>query len=422
MMESATHIVSAIVPLLIVLIGLALAVIVDPYISRRHRKVMLVIVALTVYLVLRDSLGYLMEEQIVNPTLRTWNAIIGYSVRPVILLLFLYIVGYEHSMWPLWTLVILNALIHLTAVFSWRICFGFPGNVFHRGPLGYTSHIVSAILLLILLTRTIREYSHVKRSQTWLLVGNAMLVVTATVLDSFILTQMRKPASFVTISMVCSTLFYYLWLHWQFVWEHEEALRADQRIQIMMQQIQPHFLYNTLSTIQALCDTDPEQASRITGKFSRYLRQNIDSLSQSARISFDKEMEHTRVYADIEMIRFPNIRLKEDIQDQAFTLPALTVQPLVENAIRHGVRIRENGLVQIMTRRTESGHVITIRDNGKGFDMEKIKDTDGTHIGIENVRERIEKLCGGTLRIESQLEEGTTVTIFIPAEERSSRS
>ena len=204
MMESATHIVSAIVPLLIVLIGLALAVIVDPYINRRHRKVMLVIVALTVYLVLRDSLGYLMEEQIVNPTLRTWNAIIGYSVRPVILLLFLYIVGYEHSMWPLWTLVILNALIHLTAVFSWRICFGFPGNVFHRGPLGYTSHIVSAILLLILLARTIREYSHVKRSQTWLLVGNAMLVVTATVLDSFILTQMDKPVSFVTISMVCT--------------------------------------------------------------------------------------------------------------------------------------------------------------------------------------------------------------------------
>ena len=98
------------------------------------------------------------------------------------------------------------------------------------------------------------------------------------------------------------------------------------------------------------------------------------------------------------------------------------MQPLVENAIRHGVRIREKGLVRIMTRLTEGGHEITIHDNGEGFDMEKIKDTDGTHIGIENVRERIEKLCGGTLRIESQLEEGTTVTIFIPAEERSSRS
>lgn len=421
MTDSMTHIISAIAPLLVVLIGLALAVIVDPYISRRHRKVMLVIVALTVYLVLRDSLGYLMEEQIVNPTLRTWNAVFGYSVRPVILLLFLYIVGYGHRMWSLWALVILNALIHLTAVFSWRICFGFPGNVFHRGPLGYTAHTVSAILLLILLARTIREYSQVKRSQTWLLIGNAMLVVTATVLDSFILTQMRKHASFVTISMVCSTLFYYIWLHLQFVREHEEALRADHRIQIMMQQIQPHFLYNTLSTIQALCDTDPEQASRITGKFSRYLRQNIDSLNQSARIPFDKEMEHTRIYADIEMVRFPNIRMEEDIRDRFFTIPALTVQPVVENAIRHGVRIREKGLVRIATRRTEGGHEIIIQDNGKGFAPEKIEETDGTHIGISNVRERIESICGGVLHIESQIGEGTMVTIFIPEERRSNQ-
>lgn len=418
MTDSTAHIVSAIVPLLIVLIGLAFAVIVDPYISRRHRRVMLMIVTLAVFLVLRDCLGYLMIDQIVNPILRTWNAVLGYSLRPVILLLFLYIVGYKRRMRPLWALVIVNTLIHLTAVFSCGICFGFPGNVFHRGPLGYTSHIVSAILLLVLFVRTIREYSQVKHSETLIVVGNALLVVSATVLDSFILTQMEKPASFVTISIVCSTLFYYIWLHLQFVRGHERDLMAEQRIQIMMQQIQPHFLYNTLSTIQALCDTDPALASKTTGKFAKYLRQNIDSLNQSTRISFDKEMEHTRIYAEIEMIRFPNVRLEEDIQDNAFTLPALTVQPLVENAIRHGVRIRDQGIVRIASRRMEDGHEITIRDNGKGFNPEEIEETDGGHIGIRNVRERIEKICGGTLQIESRIGEGTAVTIFIPAEER----
>ena len=190
----------------------------------------------------------------------------------------------------------------------------------------------------------------------------------------------------------------------------------------MKTQIQPHFLYNTLSTIQALCDIDPEKASETTGKFAKYLRNNLESLDRTDRIPFEKDMEHTLIYTDIEMIRFPNIRIEQDIEDEDFTLPALTVQPIVENAIRHGVRIREEGIVRISTRRDGDCHEIVISDNGKGFDIEKAGDGGGLHIGVKNVRERIERMCGGTLDIKSRMDEGTVVTIRIPVDSGSDSS
>ena len=86
----------------------------------------------------------------------------------------------------------------------------------------------------------------------------------------------------------------------------------------------------------------------------------------------------------------------------------------MENAIRHGVRAREEGLIKIAVRKNESGHIITIADNGLGFDTAVIGTAEEKHIGIRNVRERLEKQCGGWLKIESLPSEGTTVTLFIP--------
>ena len=182
----------------------------------------------------------------------------------------------------------------------------------------------------------------------------------------------------------------------------------------MMSRIQPHFLYNTLSSIQALCRIDPEKAFDVTEKFGTYLRSNIDSLDRPDLIPFANELEHTRVYSEIEMIRFPNVRVDYDVTDAAFSVPALTMQPLVENAIRHCVRIRKEGVVAVSSRKTDLCHEIVISDNGKGFDTRLLKTAGGTHIGVRNVRERIEKMCGGTLTVESIPDKGTTVTIRIP--------
>ena len=121
------------------------------------------------------------------------------------------------------------------------------------------------------------------------------------------------------------------------------------------------------------------------------------------------------------MLRFPNIRVDYDIQDEHYKVPALTIQPLVENAIRHGVRIREEGIVLVKTNRGGTDQVIVIADNGKGFDAEKPEE-EGAHIGLANVKSRLEQLCHGTLTIESRPDEGTTITIKIPVEKGGDHS
>ena len=165
----------------------------------------------------------------------------------------------------------------------------------------------------------------------------------------------EQPLSFLTMAIVISCLFYYIWLHLQFVREHEDDLKAKQRIQIMRTQIQPHFLYNTIATFKALCRKNPEQAAEVADKFGAYLRQNLNSLDMPGRIPFEKELQHTKLYAEIEMVRFDNIRVEYDIQDSDFTLPPLTLQPMVENAIRHGVRIRKDGMVRVLTQKNGTG-------------------------------------------------------------------
>ncbi len=408
----------AFVPILFILFGMIFSVLIDSYISKKNRTILLIIIALIFSLVIRDYLGFFLDIHGVYPKAKTIIAIFGYSVRPIIILLFFYIVGTKQKYRLYWLLVGANFTIYLTALFS-DVCFSIDAaNQFHRGPLGYSCHIISGLFLIHLVYLTLREYSQVKKVETWIPIINVVLIIASVVMDS-IVDYHNYPITFTTIAVTCSVLFYYIWLHLQFVRQHESALRAEQRIQIMMTQIQPHFLYNTLATVKALCGKDPKKAAEVTDKFAVYLRQNLDSLGIAERIPFRKELEHTKVYVDIEMIRFDYIRVEYDIADDDFTVPPLTLQPMVENAIRHGVRIREKGYIKILTRRKGINHEIIIEDNGVGFNVKALTTDSNQHIGIKNVKERIETMCGGTLQIDSEVGKGTTVTIRIPIEERA---
>ena len=397
--------------LLLQLIGLVIVVIADSYLQKKQKRILLLIALLAFSLLVRDRWDSVLTER-PDRLLRTLLGIYGYGIRPVILVLYLKTLEMNRSRKLLWCLVAANAAIYLSALFSgisFRIT---EENLFAMGPLGYISHVLCAGLLAILVYESVKKSLQRNATGSFILLLDAGLLVLATVWDW--LQGGSGPVSWLTVVVVSSCLFYYLWLHMQSAFAHEQALEAEQRIQIMMSQIQPHFLFNTLSTIQALCRIDPEKASETTEKFGTYLRMNIDSISQSSLIPFRKELEHTRIYADIEMMRFPYIHISYDIQEDDFEVPALSIQPMVENAIRHGVRGRYNGLVKVTTRREEKEVVVTVTDNGKGFDPENSKATDGTHIGIRNVRGRVEMLCGGTLSIESKPGAGCTVTIRLP--------
>ena len=199
----------------------------------------------------------------------------------------------------------------------------------------------------------------------------------------------------------------------------QKLIRAqlqENRIAIMISQIQPHFIYNTLGTIQQLCKEDPEQAARLVQNFSIYLRGNFSELDNTVPIRLAKELEHVRCYTEIELIRFPDMTVRYDIQTDEFLLPALTVQPLVENAIKHGLMgLEEGGTVTISAYEAQSEYCICVSDDGVGFDVSGLTDTK-KHIGIRNVRERLQAMCGGSLTIESQFGKGTSALIRIPKE------
>jgi len=271
--------------------------------------------------------------------------------------------------------------------------------------------------IMMLIYLTFRTFRPLHLRDALIPVFVVFLILLALLLDASVLAT-PQPVSFLTMAVVISSVLFYMWLHTRFVEEYERALAAEQRIQIMMTQIQPHFLYNTLATIRSLCLRSPETAAQTIDKFSKYLRQNLDTLNQTGLIPFSQELEHVRIYTEIEMLMFPYIHINYDIEDDCFMLPTLTVQPLVENAIRHGVRAREVGKIDITVRRGEGGHTIVIADNGLGFDPAAIDAAEGKHIGISNVRERLEKQCGGTLAVESRQGEGTTIAVFIPASEQ----
>lgn len=192
---------------------------------------------------------------------------------------------------------------------------------------------------------------------------------------------------------------------------------AEARADIMLSQIQPHFLYNTLTAIRELCSSDPAEAARAVGDFSSFLRENMASLTSKEPIPFERELRHTMTYLNLEQRRFGDrLRVEFDVPHRDFDLPPLTVQALAENAVRHGVSMREEGgSVRIASHDDGRAHVVTVSDDGAGFDDRAAAAEDGcAHIGIQNVRVRLAEGCRGTLEVRSAPGEGTTATIRIP--------
>lgn len=195
----------------------------------------------------------------------------------------------------------------------------------------------------------------------------------------------------------------------------EQRLQESQ-ISIMLSQIQPHFLYNTLNSIYQLCETNPMRARFMVNSFAEYLRNNLSALEEPGLISFETELAHVKTYLDIEKIRFEDtLEIEYDIQCDQFSLPVLTVQPIVENAVKHGTsKKRGGGQVVISTREDTDCYIIKVYDTGCGFDPSEPKNDGKRHVGIENVRQRLSNMCSGQLTIESEIGVGTLATIRIP--------
>ena len=196
---------------------------------------------------------------------------------------------------------------------------------------------------------------------------------------------------------------------------HEKE-QARLQLSAMISQMQPHFLYNSLAVIEALCEEDPKLAAQATNEFSNYLRENLDFADRLTPIPFSEELKHIKTYVWLEKLRFPNkVNIEYDIKCTSFSVPALSVQPMVENAIKHGIcKSKTGGTVRIGSSETDLFYIVTVHDDGTGFDVRKTIDDGRQHLGIKNSRYRIREMTGGSLDIASAPGKGTTVTIMIP--------
>lgn len=402
-------------PLGILMFGLMPIVARDSYLNQQQKKIMSGIIGLIFLLVIQNVADYILQTAVSMPYVRTLVSIAGYMIRPTIIVFFCKLVKPNSRNTVAWILVAFNAAVYLTGTFS-RIPFYIDENNHFQGGLPYigqTKFVVSFILLFHLIYCTVSEYRR-KKTWIWIPIANIVLVMAAVFMDISPLYR-DYPVSYLTISVVCCGLFYYIWLHLEFVKAHENDLIAEQRIKLMMSQIQPHFLYNSLSSISELCETDPKKAQQMTDDFSEYLRYNLTALNTEKLVSFEKQLEQTEIYLKIEKTRFEDrVNAVYEIEATDFEVPTLTVQPLVENAVRHGICKRpEGGTVTIRSFEADHEYVIEISDDGVGFDMESIRADGEAHVGIENVRTRL-KYFGDTLEIKSEPDIGTTATIRVP--------
>ena len=195
-----------------------------------------------------------------------------------------------------------------------------------------------------------------------------------------------------------------------------EAELKESRISIMLSQIQPHFIYNTLGTIERMCLKDPQKAFDLVRNFSLYLRGNFSELDSVAPIRFEEELKHIEYYVNIEKVRFPDMSIEYDVEATEFVLPALSVQPLVENAIKHGLmRLESGGTVLVRSYETPTHFCVEVKDDGVGFDTSLPID-EKKHVGLRNIRGRLNAMVNGDIILESKPGVGTKAVIMIPKE------
>ena len=188
---------------------------------------------------------------------------------------------------------------------------------------------------------------------------------------------------------------------------------AQQRASIMVLQMRPHFIYNTMTSIYCLCSRDPEKAQRVVMDFTTYLRKNFTAVASDAPVPFTSELDHTRAYLAVEQAQYAKSLIVEyDTPHTFFRVPPLTLQPIVENAIKHGRDPNADPLrISIRTRHTDAGAEIMVEDNGPGFDP---SDESKPHTTLNNIRQRLEMMCGGSMTIQPREGGGTVVKVTIP--------
>ena len=315
-----------------------------------------------------------------------------------------------------WGIVGISILLLLVSGWNQMFYYIDAGNLYHRGSLNWLS-LVMGIAGTIPAVIWLFRYRRLLNAKEYIAFLSYLLLPELALISQIFF--------YGVISLQLSTTFVGICIYIFIQSEQAHKLSEKElelersRTNLMVSQIQPHFLYNALTGIKELCRKEPETAVDAMDHFAYFLRRNLDSLSDTRLVLFEKEIGHVKDYFYLEKMRFKNrVNLVLELHFTDFLLPPMTLQPLVENAVRYGITKQDSGGTVTIRSEQRDGQVqITITDNGVGFDVSAPLEDGRTHTGIENVRSRLALQCGGTLEITSETGAGCEVRITLPRRE-----
>ncbi|MGN0072704.1 MAG: sensor histidine kinase, partial [Coriobacteriales bacterium] len=288
-------------------------------------------------------------------------------------------------------------------------------NIYHRGPWHWVSLAIGLVTLLVCVVLLVRhgEDLHPRMRRGFWFFVTLPFIATAVQIPFYgiyiILFSMVVGSMVLLVVIIADSVDMRI--------EQERQL-SEMKATLAMSQMRPHFLFNSLAVIRDLCRHDPEQARVALDDFSRYLRCNLDSMGKAGNIPFTQELRHIQAYLNLEKLRFgERLNVVYKLEYRGFELPPLSVQPLVENAVKYGIFPKEEGgTLTISSWYDEEGAHVRVEDDGVGFDpqvdvnsaldrdpagnIDSAAESQRRHVGIENVRSRLE-MAGNRLELRS---------------------
>lgn len=309
--------------------------------------------------------------------------------------------------------IILLYVLDFVSIFTHWIFYIQSNGAFYDGPLFILQEFIPLFYLFTAFVHLIIEIACHRDKNKKFEFSLYLLFILFSVFSVFFEDMLPTlPVGTLSMLIMIEVMFFTIYLD-------QERKLTEYRTAIVVSQIKPHFIFNVLTAIQVLCKEKAPEAAKLIEQFADYLRLNIDSLEKSEPIPFADELKHTENYLSIEKTRFGDrLKVEYDIQTTQFKIPALSMQPIVENAVKYGLKNNIEGVtVHISVKKEGSDFVIRVADTGGGFDPKAVKNDGREHIGLKNSTERIQTMSSGKVSINSVIGEGTTVTIAIPEQE-----
>lgn len=290
---------------------------------------------------------------------------------------------------------------------------GFFGNMIHGGQLSYWAGQVWGILIFCLDLYTICRYRKELEPRVAALALMHVLLPLAGAIGNYLTGGFNLQYVGITFSI----LIIYMMRNeavGALFWEKMQR----SRVEVMESQIRPHFIFNCLNSIYSLCAEDPSKARTAAMRLGQYMKGSFAMLDAGGLVPMDTELDYIRNYLELEKLRFGDkLQVRCELENTGFKVPFLSVQPVVENAVKHGLRRKGGGTVTITSRVRSSGAEILVSDDGTGYDLPAVGQENQEHVGLANSRQRLAAELNAELTISSLPEKGTTVRIFIPADQ-----